>query len=122
MIEFENLDDKVYPFEIGDVYEDCAYHPVWCTDVDYEDGDIAGVSLFDGSRPRSCSIRHCAPRKLTPKEVSFKIQNRQRWLDAESAWRELYTATNMSMTTLLNGNPYDELLNEEYEKFGDKNV
>lgn len=30
----------------GDIYEDCAYHPVLCVGVNYETGDIWGVSFF----------------------------------------------------------------------------
>jgi hypothetical protein len=50
---------------VGDIYEDCACHPVLCTAVDYENDDISGISLVDGSYPRSCSLRHCGVRKLT---------------------------------------------------------
>lgn len=59
--------------EVGDVYLDCGNHPVVCTEVTLVstsslgpwDYDLAGVSLLDGSSPRSCSVRHCAPRKVT---------------------------------------------------------
>lgn len=53
----------------GDYYEDCSYHPCLCISVD-EDGDgISGISLVDGSYPRSCSIEHCGIRKLSLEEV-----------------------------------------------------
>jgi hypothetical protein len=53
----------------GDYYEDCSYHPCLCITVD-EDGDgLTGISLVDGSYPRSCSFRHCGVRKLTLSEV-----------------------------------------------------
>lgn len=55
--------------EPGDIYEDCAYHPVLCIDVDYAEGDIWGISLIDGSQPRSCGILHCGVRKLTPAQA-----------------------------------------------------
>jgi len=55
--------------EIGDIYEDCGYHPVVCVSVDYEKDDISGISLIDGSYPRSCSLRHCGVRKLTVEEA-----------------------------------------------------
>jgi len=54
---------------VGEVYEDCAYHPVLCVSVSYEEDDIQGVSLVDGSYPRSCSLRHCGVRKLTIEEA-----------------------------------------------------
>jgi hypothetical protein len=59
-------------FFIGCIYEDCAFHPVLCTGILAEaDGDASlhGVSLLDGSAPRSCSIRHCGPALLTLDEA-----------------------------------------------------
>ncbi|MGM9485549.1 hypothetical protein ACS5PN_30450 [Roseateles sp. NT4] len=53
----------------GDIYEDCAYHPVLCVNVDYTTDDIQGISLVDGTHPRSCSLRHCGIRKLTVEEA-----------------------------------------------------
>ena len=35
--------------EVGDIYEDCAYHPVLCVSVDYEQDDVSGISLLDGT-------------------------------------------------------------------------
>lgn len=49
----------------GDYYEDCAFHPCVCMRVDSEDDEIQGISLVDGSFPRSCSGRHCGVRKLS---------------------------------------------------------
>lgn len=47
----------------GDFYQDCAYHPVLCTKVS---GDaIEGISLIDGSAPRSCSIINCGIRQIS---------------------------------------------------------
>lgn len=57
----------------GDIYEDCNYHPVLCIDIDYEADDIWGISLIDGSSPRSCSLLHCGVVKLTPEEA-WKIK------------------------------------------------
>ncbi len=59
-------------FQVGDIYLDCSYHPVIATEVEkYHwqqpgawDYDLAGVSMIDGSWPRSCSVLHCAPQKL----------------------------------------------------------
>jgi hypothetical protein len=54
---------------VGDIYEDCAFHPVICMGVSYEEDELWGVSLVDGSYPRSCSLVHCGVRKLTPAEA-----------------------------------------------------
>ena len=47
----------------GDIYEDCSFHPVLC--VGAVGDEVWGISLIDGSHPRSCSIGHCGVRKLT---------------------------------------------------------
>jgi len=58
---------KKKKWHIGDFYEDCAYHPCLVTCID---GDvISGISLIDGSSPRSCSISHCGVVKLTLKQA-----------------------------------------------------
>jgi hypothetical protein len=74
----------------GDVYEDCAYHPVLCTEAWREgwwDWNLAGVSLLDGSQPRCCSARYCGVRKMDPREVAFRLKRREAWLAAEQVWR-----------------------------------
>ena len=53
----------------GDLYEDCSYHPVLCVGIDYKNDEIWGISLIDGSQPRSCSILHCGIRKLSIDEA-----------------------------------------------------
>lgn len=55
----------------GDIYEDCAYHPCLCFGIGEEDGDITvwGISLIDGSQPRSCSLNHCGVNKMTLEEA-----------------------------------------------------
>jgi hypothetical protein len=53
----------------GDIYEDCAYHPVLCVSIDEEGDEISGISLIDGSTPRSCSLGHCGVRKLTVEQA-----------------------------------------------------
>ena len=57
--------------KIGDIYEDCDYHPCLCVGVDHEGDDIAvwGISLIDGSQPRACSLSYCGVRKLTVSEA-----------------------------------------------------
>ena len=53
----------------GDIYEDCAYHPVVCVEADIEDDSLTGVSLINGSYPRCCSFIHCGVRKLSIEEA-----------------------------------------------------
>jgi hypothetical protein len=52
----------------GAVYEDCAFHPVFCTQV-HSDRSVSGISLIDGSSPRTCSIDSCGIEPLTVEEV-----------------------------------------------------
>jgi hypothetical protein len=52
-----------FTFAVGDNYEDCAYHPCLCTGA--ADEELSGISLIDGSSPRSCSVAHCGPEPLT---------------------------------------------------------
>lgn len=53
--------------KVGDIYEDCAYHPVKCTNS--KGDDIEGISMVDGSSPRSCSIKNCGIIKLSEEEA-----------------------------------------------------
>ena len=50
----------------GEIYEDCSYHPCLCMGT--KDREVWG-SLIDGSYPRSCDLRMCGVRKLTPEEA-----------------------------------------------------
>ena len=54
-------------FHPGCIYEDCSYHPCVCIGV--EDGAIWGVSLIDGSYPRTCDVGACGVRLLSPEEA-----------------------------------------------------
>jgi hypothetical protein len=76
----------------GDIYEDCAFHPVVCVEVDYDHDEIRGVSLVDGTYPRACSLRFCGVRKLgiaeaweirrngpSDPEDRVRIQEERRW-------------------------------------------
>ncbi|MHA4819577.1 hypothetical protein ACXZ65_35075 [Streptomyces aculeolatus] len=56
---------------VGDVYEDCAFHLVLCTHIVDEGGghSLAGISLIDGSAPRSCDPRHCGPVRIPMEQV-----------------------------------------------------
>ncbi len=60
---------RVLRLKPGDLFEDCAYHPVLCLGVDYKTDEIWGVSLVDGTYPRACSLLHCGVRKLTAKQA-----------------------------------------------------
>jgi len=60
---------KTEQFAPGDIYEDCAYHPVLCVSASEENDEIWGVSLIDGSYPRNCSLAHCGVRKVTVEEA-----------------------------------------------------
>ena len=74
--------------EPGQIYEDCAYHPCLCLGV--EDDDVWGISLVDGSYPRSCSIQNCGVRRLTLAEAwqwrrsgppDVELSGKHRWWD-----------------------------------------
>jgi len=71
---------------VGDIYEDCAHHPILCTEA-WPD-QVEGISLFDGTGPRGCSVYACHPRKMTAEEVSLRIKNRDRWSAAQKAFSE----------------------------------
>ncbi|QKW44457.1 hypothetical protein [Streptomyces microflavus] len=50
---------------VGDIYEDCSFHPVFCTEIDDDGGVVlSGISLIDGSYPRSCDAQHCGPIRI----------------------------------------------------------
>jgi hypothetical protein len=57
------------PSEIrpGDIYEDSAYHPCLCIKVDGY--SVSGISLVDGSYPRSEDLGPSGVRKLTVEEA-----------------------------------------------------
>jgi hypothetical protein len=55
------------PVNPGDIYEDCAFHPVLCTSS--HDDELNGISLIDATAPRSCSLTHCGVIKLTITDV-----------------------------------------------------
>ncbi|WP_406303897.1 hypothetical protein OHA61_18105 [Streptomyces sp. NBC_00885] len=69
------MDEAIDPrnpagIRVGDVYEDCSYHPVLCTEIDDDGGVVlSGISLIDGSFPRSCDGRHCAPIRIPVEDV-----------------------------------------------------
>jgi hypothetical protein len=76
-----------HPFVVGGLYEDCAYHPCLCIEVDEPERGLMGISLIDGSFPRSCSIDHCGPEVITIHEavlirVNFEAFEKRRMAGA----------------------------------------
>ena len=61
---------KAHDLKVGDVYQDCDYHPVRCAKLDGD--DISGISLLDKSG-RNCSVKHCGARKMTKDEVEKAV-------------------------------------------------
>ena len=54
--------------KLGDLYENCKYHPCLCVEADYEIDDLLGISLIDGNFS-CCSLLNCGPRRLTVEEA-----------------------------------------------------
>jgi hypothetical protein len=79
--------DTAEQFAPGDIYEDCAYHPVFCVSASEEDDEIWGISLIDGSYPRNCSLAHCGVRKLTVGEA-LALKQRHILLNGQDGWWE----------------------------------
>ena len=59
--------DQFGPINPGDIYEDCAFHPVLCTSSDED--QISGISLIDATAPRARALTHCGVIKLTIADV-----------------------------------------------------
>lgn len=57
-----------YP-KVGSYYEDAFFHPCLCTYVSYEDDEIHGISLVDGTVGRCASMHHNFVRMLTFEEA-----------------------------------------------------
>jgi hypothetical protein len=74
--------------KVGDIYEDCSYHPVLCLESD--GFDVAGISLFDHSQPRSCSVKHCGVRKMSAQEVAIRLSHKDQWLTAEKEFQKTH--------------------------------
>jgi hypothetical protein len=62
----------------GDFYEDCASQPVLCTEVNYSDDWIAGISLLTGAID-SCSIENCGVRMLSQDEALDRAVGWEQW-------------------------------------------
>ena len=71
---------------VGDVYWDCAYHPVKCTEID--DDDVSGISLLDKSSPRYCSIKNCGVIKLNQEQTDFLVSIGDEIIKAHEAFQD----------------------------------
>ncbi|MFC1827765.1 hypothetical protein ACFLZQ_07550 [Thermodesulfobacteriota bacterium] len=84
--ETTNADD----IKPGDIYEDCSFHPCLWTATNGQ--EVWGISLINGSYPRSCDINICGVRKLSVEEAllwktkgpqnlpdNMGIPNKKRW-------------------------------------------
>ncbi|MDQ1027612.1 hypothetical protein QF035_005194 [Streptomyces umbrinus] len=68
----DNATDPRNParIRVGEIYEDCSFHPVLCTEIDDDGGVVlSGISLIDGTFPHSCDAQHCAPIRIPVKDV-----------------------------------------------------
>lgn len=74
-MQFDETSDRDEEFSPGDIYEDTFLHPCLCLEVDNDAGDVWGISLIDGSCPRTTSLDFSGIRKLTIKEV-FEIKKK----------------------------------------------
>jgi hypothetical protein len=61
--------DSIHDLTIGSYYEDCFFHPCICIGTAPEHGSIYGISLVNGTFPRSCDIDHCGVRLLSFEEA-----------------------------------------------------
>lgn len=71
-------------FYVGCIYEDCAFQPVLCTAVDYEEDELVGISLIDGSEP-SCSIHHCGAELINAQQAQLIKSNFERYVEFRKA-------------------------------------
>jgi hypothetical protein len=62
----------------GDYYEDCASQPVVCTEADYREDLISGISLLNGTLG-SCSIEKCGVRKLSLDDALDRAAHWEMW-------------------------------------------
>ena len=76
----------------GDFYEDCASQPVLCTEVNYSDDWIAGISLLTGAID-SCSIEACGVRRLSQDEALDRAVGWEQWASERGLESDRYGAT-----------------------------
>ncbi len=95
----------------GDLYMDCNYHPVLCTESDQD--DVSGISLLDGSMPRSCSIEHCNVKRLT---IHDALNLRKVWdLALPRAERKIFEVFKGKVFQLLTEEQHQYILRMIYE-------
>jgi len=82
-------DVEEHPFAVGLVYEDCFFHPVLCTYLDVDGDEMAGISLIDGSGPRGCSLRFCAPVPLSIPQVVWIREHFADYVERRTAGQTL---------------------------------
>lgn len=68
---------------VRDFYVDCNYHPVLCIESDYRNDYVGGISLIDGSMPRSCSPSHCDPERISARRA---IEIKRGWNVDDIGW------------------------------------
>lgn len=77
----------------GDLYEDSLRHPCLC--VNKTGSEISGISLVDGSYPRSDDLSHTTLRRLSVEEVwhwrlngprDVQLSPQQRWWEEKPAY------------------------------------
>lgn len=91
--------------KVGNFYWDCNYHPVLATEVDGD--DIAGISLFDGTQPRSCSMLYCGIDWLTYQQVVVLLERKAQFMLAEKVFTACPAAATDPYRLVLNSLPVD---------------
>lgn len=72
----KHLDSMVNKrIRVGDMYMDCSYHPCIAAYASLKNDSFEGISIIDGSGPRSCSFRHCGITKITIEKAMFVRNN-----------------------------------------------
>ena len=80
-------------YKVGDLIEDCRYHPCIVyevEDVDFGEGrgvhdhNLSVISLLDGSYC-TCSVNHCGVVRITMEDVLYRKKNWKEFL-AKMGW------------------------------------
>lgn len=67
--EISAVDENSDNIAPGDIYEDVFYHPCLCIERAPEGDHVWGISLIDGSQPRTCDLLLSGIRKLSVAEA-----------------------------------------------------
>ncbi len=95
----------------GDLYMDCDYHPVICTESDQD--DVSGISLLDGSVPHSCSLEHCNVKRIA---IHDAINLRKVWdLALPRAERKIFEVFKGKVFRLLTEEQHQFILRMIYQ-------